>query len=317
MPVPGPEAVVVKVQSVGVCAGDLHIYNGRNPYAVYPCIGGHEIAGEVEQVGADVDEWQPHDRVVVEPFLSCGKCYPCRIGKPNCCTNISILGVHMPGGFAEYVAAPASHIHRIPQELSTKWATFAEPLAIAIQACRRAELDKEDCLVVGCGPIGLALIEVARARGATVMATDINLDRLEMASKLGAKVIPMDESFAGTIADHMNGEGVPVVFEATGAPEVISQCFDLVASGGRLVTLGLIPKGVSVSLPGLDLTRKEATILGSRASAYCFPEALELLASGHITYPAVATEIPMWEGPNLLKTLSDSQSAMHKAVLTL
>src|SRR5262245_46282832 len=109
----GPGEVLVAVGAAGVCAGDMYCYLGKNPYAVYPQICGHEIAGLVEQVGSDVAELEPGTSVVVEPFLGCGACYPCRIGKSNCCANLQIIGVHRPGGYAEYLTAPASHIHRV------------------------------------------------------------------------------------------------------------------------------------------------------------------------------------------------------------
>src|SRR5687768_10806212 len=179
---PGPEEVLVNVRATGICAGDMYIYQGRNPYAAYPAIGGHEICGVVAAAGSNVQGVKYGALVVVEPFLGCGKCYPCRIGKSNCCANLRIIGIHQPGGFAEFVIAPASHIHPIPQGLSAMEASFAEPVAIGVQACRRGNVSAgEYVLILGCGPIGLALIEVARARGARPVATDVNEARLEFA----------------------------------------------------------------------------------------------------------------------------------------
>src|SRR5687768_1658414 len=181
-PRPGPGEVVVSVGATGVCAGDMYLYLGKHPYARYPVVGGHEIAGRVSEVGPGVEGVEIGALVVVEPFLGCGRCYPCRIGKSNCCANLRIIGVHQAGGFAESVIAPASHIHPIPQGLSAMEASFAEPVAIGVQACRRGNVSAgEYVLILGCGPIGLALIEVARARGARPVATDVNEARLEFA----------------------------------------------------------------------------------------------------------------------------------------
>src|SRR5262245_15985178 len=105
-PQPGPGEVRVAVGAAGICAGDMYIYKGTNPDAVYPVIGGHEIAGKVEQIGSGVEGLEPGTPVVVEPFLGCGNCYPCRVGKSNCCANLQIIGVHRPGGYADYVVAP-------------------------------------------------------------------------------------------------------------------------------------------------------------------------------------------------------------------
>lgn len=308
--------VLVKVSAAGICAGDMYIYRGVNPYAIYPVIGGHEVAGTIAKIGDGVTGFAEGQRVVVEPFLGCGNCYPCRVGKSNCCANLTIIGVHKPGGYADYVVAPATHIHPVPDTLSMAWDSFAEPVAIAVQAVRRGEIENgEYVLILGCGPIGLALIEVAKARGAHVVATDINAERLELAHHLGAETLLADDNQLKTVLDQTNGEGAPVVIEATGVVSAIEQTVDLIAAGGRIVIVGLIKKGVDVTFPGLDFTRKEMTIHGSRASVRCFPESLELLASGKIRYPEVATEFPLWDAPAIFADLHENPSRLHKGIL--
>lgn len=315
-PQPEPGEVLVSVGAAGICAGDMYFYLGKNPYAQYPQICGHEIAGTVEQVGNGVEGLEPGTLVVVEPFLGCGTCYPCRIGKSNCCANLQIIGVHKPGGYAEYVTVPASHIHKVPAGLSLSFASFAEPVAIGVQACRRGEVSADEyVLILGCGPIGLALIEVAKARGAHVVATDVLPTRLEMAAQLGAKVLTADKDLLPNVLAQTNGEGAPVVIEATGNPQVMEQTVDLVAPGGHIVIVGLVKQGTQVTFPGLDFTRKEMTVLGSRASVNCFPESLELLASGAITYPRVATEFSLWDAPQVFSDLAANPSLIHKGVL--
>src|SRR4051812_29611876 len=166
-PSPGPGEALVRVGAAGLCAGDLYIFTGKNPYVTYPRIGGHEIAGRVEAVGPGTDGPAAGTRVVVDPFLGCGHCYPCRVGKRNCCANLNIIGVHREGGFADYLCAPVSQLHSIPHGLSDFDASFAEPVAIGVQACRRGSIASDDrVLVLGAGPIGLAIVEVARAYGA-------------------------------------------------------------------------------------------------------------------------------------------------------
>lgn len=315
-PRPGPGEVLVEVRAAGICAGDMYIYLGKNPYAVYPQVCGHEIAGVVAALGAGVGAPEPGTLVAVEPFLGCGGCYPCRVGKPNCCANLQIIGVHRPGGYAEYVVAPATHVHPAPPGLSALDASFAEPLAVALQACRRGQVAAgEHVLVLGCGPIGLALIEVLRARGAQVTAADLLPERLDTAAQLGAEALPAGPELLPAILARTGGEGAPVVIEATGNPRAMEQTVDLVAAGGRVVIVGLVPQGGGVTFPGLDFTRKELTVLGSRASAGCFPEALALLASGAITYPRLATAFGMWEAPAVFADLAARPSRVHKGVL--
>lgn len=314
-PQPGPGEVLISVGATGICAGDMYIYLGKNPYARYPQVCGHEIAGVVAEVGSGVMGLELGTRVVVEPFIGCGTCYPCRVSKSNCCTRLQIIGVHRPGGYAEYLVAPATHVHPVPSGLSFTVASFAEPVAIAVQACRRGDVGSEYVLILGCGPIGLALIEVAKARGAHVVAVDTLPDRLETAAKLGAMVLLADDRLTPTVLDQTNGEGAPVVIEATGNVTAMEQTVNLVAAGGRIVIVGLVKEGVTVRFPGLDFTRKEMTVLGSRASVNCFPESLQLLASGAITYPRIATEFDLWEAPRVFTQLAAHPGSVHKAVL--
>jgi L-gulonate 5-dehydrogenase len=314
---PGPGEILVAPRAVGVCAGDLYIYLGKNAYVRYPQVCGHEIAGVVEELGPGVTNFAPGTKVVVEPFLGCGTCYPCRVGKSNCCANLRIIGVTQPGGFGEWVIAPATHVHHVPEQLSFADASFVEPVAIGVQACRRGAIAADEyVLVLGCGPIGLAIIEVARARGARVVAADIQPSRLQTAAELGATVFPSDANLLPKVLEQTNGEGAPVVVEATGSVQAMESTVDLVASGGRVVIVGLVKKGTPVTFPGLDFTRKEMTIVGSRASVGCFPESLRLLSSGAIHYPKVATEFDMWDGPRIIADLAQNPGKLHKAVLT-
>jgi L-gulonate 5-dehydrogenase len=317
-PEPRSEDVVIAVNAAGICAGDLYIYSGKNPYAQYPIIGGHEVCGTVIKVGSNVRTILPGQLVVIEPFLSCGKCYPCRVGKPNCCANLQIVGVHRPGGYAEYVMAPATNVHCVPSGISPFRASFAEPITIGLHACKRGQVSAADyVLVLGCGPIGLAIIEIALNRGARVVATDVVGSRLEMAQRLGAETLEADEKLMESVFDQTGGEGAPVVIEATGNPSVIQSTIDLVAAGGRIVIVGLVTKGVGVNLPGLEFTRKEVSIFGSRTEVGCFPEALTLLAGDKIKYPEVATQFDLWSAPTVFADIARNPSMVHKGVFTL
>jgi L-gulonate 5-dehydrogenase len=314
-PAPGAGEVLVKVKAAGLCAGDLYIYTGKNPYVSYPRIGCHEIAGVVESYGTDAAGPAVGTRVVVDPFIGCGNCYPCRIGKRNCCANLAIIGVHREGGFADFVVAPAQNLNVVPDSLTDFEAAFAEPVAIGVQGCRRGQVTADDTvLVLGAGPIGLAVVEVARARGARVYATDISAERLSTAADLGATPVAGGAGLVERVLELTNGEGMPVVMEATGAVAAMEQTMDLVAAGGRIVILGLVKKGQGITLPGLDFTRKEVTIYGSRASVDCFPEALDLLASGQIHYPKIASSFALGEAPAVFAKLADNPMALHKAV---
>jgi len=314
----GPGDVILRPIAAGICAGDMQHYGGRNPYTKYPLVCGHEVCGVVTEIGPDVTRAKEGDLVVIEPVVGCGHCHPCRHGKPNCCVNFCLIGLHRPGGYAELCLAPEQNIHRVPPGLDPVVASFAEPLTIGIHACRRGEVSAGDyCLVLGAGPIGLAILEVAKLRGARVVVTDINEERLAFARELGAETLKADDRLLATVLEQTNREGADVVIEATGSVAAVQSTIDLVAPGGRVVIVGLVKKGVDVTLPGLDFTRKEVNLLGSRNSVNCFPEAIEMLAGGALKYPRVATRIPMWDGVPVFAKLHDNPVALHKGVLVL
>ena len=314
----GPRDVILRPIAAGICAGDLQHYGGRNPYTKYPLVCGHEVCGTVTEVGAEVSRFKRGDLVVIEPVVGCGHCHPCRHGKPNCCMNFCLIGLHRPGGYAELCVAPEANVHAVPAGLDPVTASFAEPLAIGLHACRRGGVSAgEYCLVLGAGPIGLAILEVAKLRGARVVVTDLNEERLAFARELGAETLKADDELVSSVLEQTRNEGADVVIEATGSVQAVQSTLELVASGGRIVIVGLVKKGVGVSLPGLDFTRKEVNLLGSRNSVNCFPEAIEMLAGGAVKYPRVATKIPMWDGVPVFSKLHENPAVMHKGVLVL
>ena len=312
---PASGEALIRVSAAGVCAGDLYIYNGSNPYVVYPRVGGHEVSGVVTALGPDTAGPAPGTKVVVEPFMGCGTCYPCRVGKPNCCANLRIIGAHRDGGFADFLTAPVDRLHPMPEGLSAFKASFAEPVAIGVQSCRRGMISGEGIvLVLGAGPICLAILEVARARGAKLFITDIDAGRLATAAELGGTPLEGGETLLDETLSLTDGEGMPVVVEATGNAKAMESTVVFVASGGRIVIVGLVKKGTAIAFPGLDFTRKEMTIVGSRASVGCFPESLDLLARGAIRYTDIATRFALSEAPQVFARIADGGASLHKAV---
>jgi L-gulonate 5-dehydrogenase len=315
---PSPKAneVLVKVAAAGICAGDQYIFTGKNPYATFPCVAGHEIAGTIAELGEGVTELQIGQAVAVEPFIGCGQCYACSVGKSNCCSNLTIIGNQLWGGYAEYVVAPAKNIYPVPADMPLWKASMAEPITIAIHACERGAVSSQDTvLVMGCGPIGMNIIEVARERGAKVYACDINPERLKVAEYLGASVLLSDDSLKEKILDITQNQGMPVVIECAGVPTVMEQAVDLVAAGGRVVIVGLVKKGTPISLPGLDFTRKELTIHGSRTEVGNFPEAIDLLYSGKLKFAEMASHLNMWDAPAIFEELKNKPDKYFKGIL--
>lgn len=176
--------VLVKVKRVGICGSDLHIYHGTNPLASLPRVIGHEVTGEVANTGSHVRRFKPGDRVVVEPISYCGTCYACRKGRPNVCKALSVFGVHEDGGMREYIVVPEKQLHAVSPDLPWEEAVMAEPYTIGAQAVWRGRVEKEDTVLIhGAGPIGICILKMAKFKGASVMITDLNDERLAFAEK--------------------------------------------------------------------------------------------------------------------------------------
>lgn len=278
-PVPGPGEAVVRVERVGICGSDLHLYHGNHPYASYPRTQGHEFSGLVLGYGGgEPGPVAVGERVAVEPLLPCGECYPCRQARANCCVRLRVLGAHVDGALTERITVPNERLYPTG-DLDPDLAALVEPVSIGVQAAARGEIAADDRVVVfGAGPIGQAVILAAVDRGARVMAVDRLASRLALARLLGAEVTAESgrDDVASLAFDWTGGDGPSVTVDAVGAPAVIRACVDLVASAGRVVVIGLSDR--EVSIPVIEFTRKELTILGSRNNAGLFGAAVDLVS---------------------------------------
>ena len=314
------DEVLIKVKCVGICGGDIHFYHGTHPYSNYPRIYGHELSGEIAAVGANVNKWNLGDRVVLEPTVACGKCYPCRIGKYNCCVSLNIIGVHSDGGFAEYVAAPRNKVFSLPDSLPFDLASLIEPYSIGAQAFARGQITCDDkVLIIGVGAIGLTLLDIAKNIGhAQVMVADLHPYRLELAKKLGADVTvnTREEDLIEKVMLWTDGEGAGVVAEATGVPSMAEMTPELVANGGRVVILGVLNR--EISLPGIKLTNKEMTIVGSRNSKDNYPMLIESFAN-HSLHPEIimTKKFPFEKISNAFQYMEKNIAKIGKLVIEI
>lgn len=293
VPQPQPSAGEVRldVTAVGICGSDIHLFRGDHPYRVFPLIYGHEVAAIVSEIGLDVAGLRIGDPVVVEPLLTCGACYPCRIGRHNCCVNLQVIGVHRDGGLAQSVVVPASRVYAVPHDLDPAIAALCEPFSIGMQAIGRGAITADDRVVIlGAGPIGLTVLVIAKAQGAQVAIVDLRDSRLDLARRLGA-----DQWINGSTTDVRRavleftaGEGASVVVEATGSVRAMESTVDLVAFAGRIVLVGVTTQ--SVTFPGLEFTRKELTLLGSRNNASRFGDAVRFVLDQPTTVAMLITQ---------------------------
>ncbi len=316
-PQPGDNQVRIAVQTVGICGGDLHFYTGSHPYANYPRVHGHELAGRIDAVGKNVT-LPPGTRVVLEPLLPCGYCYPCSIGRYNCCDHLRVVGAHVDGAFAEYVVADANYVHPVPDAIPNDHAATVEPYTIAAHGIDRAGVQPgEQVLVVGCGAIGLCLVDLLVSKKAIVTAADLSPYRLELARRMGAARIvnTAETDLVETIQSSTNG-GMPVVFEATGVRAVMEMTERLVASAGRIVIIGLTNDPVTFT--GINFTKREMSVLGSRNSAGNFPPVINAMAEGKLHPDVLITHrFPFEHITEAFKTAAADNSTTGKIIIAM
>lgn len=282
--------VLVKVKRVGICGSDMHIYHGTNPLATYPRVVGHEVAGEVVEVGAEVSNVKVGDHVVVEPINYCGTCYACRKGRPNVCEELSVFGVHEDGGMREFIVLPEKQLHSVNRDLSWDEIVMAEPYTIGAQAIWRGDVQEGDnVLIQGCGPIGICILKLAKIAGATVYMTDLNKERLEFAKDSGADVVinAAEESVKDRVMELTDNKGPNIVIDAVGMPATVELSIDLVSPAGSVVVLGFDER--PSALPQLPITKKEITIVGSRLQTHQFGKVVDLLNSGKLKSDGLLT----------------------------
>lgn len=285
-----PSDVKIKIKRVGICGSDMHIYHGTNPLATYPRIVGHEVAGEIVEVGADVTKVKVGDHVVVEPISYCGDCYACHSGRPNVCKEVSVFGVHEDGGMREFAVLPEKQIHKINQEIDWDEAVMAEPYTIGAQATWRGNVQKDDTVFIqGAGPIGITVLKIVKLRGATAIISDLTNERLAFAKENGADytINPSEVELTDKINEITNNEGANVVIDAVGTPQTFEISVDVASPAGYVVTLGF--DSTPSSIPLMPITKKELTIVGSRLQTNQFKHVIELINTKKLTHNGLVT----------------------------
>lgn len=274
---------IIRIQRVGICGTDLHAYQGNQPYFTYPRVLGHELAGIIEHIGDNPDGLRNGDLVGVIPYLHCSNCQACRSGKTNCCQHMQVLGVHMDGGMRERISVPVSSLFKA-EGLTLDQAAMLEPLAIGAHAVQRSGLGAGDqVLVIGAGPIGLGVMALAGYAGATVIAMDVNEERLEFCqawAKAEHTVNALREP-KDRLAKLTDGSFPTYVIDATGNASSMENAFGLVGHGGSLTYVGLVKSAISFNDP--DFHAREMTVQGSRnATREDFERVLSAIKAGSV-----------------------------------
>jgi 2-desacetyl-2-hydroxyethyl bacteriochlorophyllide A dehydrogenase len=279
---PGSDEVRIQVAYCGVCGTDLHIFKGgMDKRVAMPQVIGHEMSGEIAELGSKVKGWSVGDRVVVRPLHPCGNCPACKAGYSHVCYNLKFLGIDTPGAFQGSWTVPAHTLHRLPPNLSFDLGALIEPVAVACHDIRRAELNAgEEAVVIGGGPIGLLVALVAKQTWARVLISEVNPYRLNLARDLGLEVVnPKEADLNELVLKRTNGTGADVVFEVTGTAPGAAVMTQLVRVRGRIVIVGVFGDP-----PKVDLFRffwRELHLCGARVyEPEDFEKAIDLAARG-------------------------------------
>jgi L-iditol 2-dehydrogenase len=288
-PEPSDDEVLVRIREVGICGSDVHVYeHGQIGDHILddPLILGHESAGEIAAVGADIDDHEAGDQVTVEPGIPCCRCQYCLDGRYHLCPDMTFMAAPPDdGAFAEYVTWPAEFVHQLPDGVSLREGALCEPLSVGLHAARLANLTVGDSvLVTGAGPIGMLAVEAARVAGATeIIVSDLVRSKLDRVRERGAdEVIDVTQrDLVDAVEAFTDGDGVDVVVEASGATPVYPQALDAVAPGGTVVCTGLAQDS-AVTLDLVHLSFQEIALQGAIRYSNSYPPAVDLLDDGRV-----------------------------------
>lgn len=316
IPAIGPEEVLVKVRAASICGTDLHIYRW-DPWAADrvhpPLVVGHEVTGEVVEVGRYVHNVRVGDYVSLESHVVCGRCRFCQTGNGHICENTQLIGVDRDGGFAEYIAIPAQNAWPNPPDLPLEVAVLMENFGNAVHTAFAVDLRAKKVLVTGCGPVGLMTIAVARAIGARmIFATDITDYRVDFARRMGADVAlnARTQDVVAEIMEATHGEGVDVLLEMSGAESAIAQGFQVLKPGGEVAALGVAGRPIHFDWDH-HLVFKAATVHGiyGRRLWETWYQARGLVFSGAVDLtPLVTHRFALEDFDQAFKTMASGQS---------
>ena len=313
-----PGEALVRIRRIGVCGTDMHIYQGNQPYFTYPRVMGHELSGEIMEVG-EGSALKPGDPVYILPYLHCGHCIACRAGRTNCCTSLKVLGVHIDGGMCEYLSLPETHLFKA-DGITLDEAAMVEFLAIGAHAVARAKVSRGSrAQVAGAGPLGVGVAIFAGLDGAEVTVLDGREDRLAFSSRLDGvqHTIRVGEGDVERMRDNTGGDFYDVVFDCTGSPKAMERGFGFVAHGGTYVLVSIVQGNISFSDP--EFHKRETTLLSSRnATLADFATVMTAMREAQVPTRAIKTHsAPLWQAAERMPEWIRPEAGTVKAVFEL
>ena len=297
LPIPsvGPRDILVKVRATAICGTDSHIM-AWTPYAQQrgptPMVFGHEFSGDVVEIGSEVTEVKVGDKVAGETHIPCNHCRMCKSNKRHICENMKIIGVHVPGAFAQYISFPVDCAFKLAPDFSYETGALLEPMGVAVHGVDCGEVEGKTVVVNGCGPIGLMAVGAAKAWGAKqVIALDVIDEKLAVATEMGADVV-LNSRTADAAAEvvRLTDGGADVALDYTGVVPAIKSLFHMITNGGRIVLVGLPNNPIELDLTS-DIIYKEATVVGStgRLMYKTWEQCIDLINSGKFNIAPVVS----------------------------
>lgn len=310
--------VLVRMTAAGICGSDVGIYHGTNAAATYPRIIGHEMVGKVSEIGENVKNLKVGDRVIINQVTSCGHCYPCKIGRGNVCDNLAVRGVHIDGGYREFIAVPETDCYILPASISDNDAVMIEPTTIAIQSCTRAQLDKDDMLLIyGSGALGSSILKIAKLICENIIVADVNEEKLEEAKNNGAKhIINVNkENLFEKVKEYTDNHGSTVSIDAVCNSDSLINLLKATGNAGRVMTMGFSTAPTQINQ--FLITSKELDVRGSRLQNKMFGKAIELINQGKLNLnDSVSHTFSLLDAQKAFDFVDTRDPSIRKVVLT-
>lgn len=255
-PIAAEGQVLVRIMRIGICGSDIHVYHGKHPFTRYPVTQGHEVSGRIEAVGSGVEGLSVGQKVTIEPQVCCGHCYPCTHGKYNLCEELKVMGFQTTGTASEYFAVDAAKVTPLPETMSYDEGAMIEPLAVTVHAAKRfPELKGARVAILGCGPIGILLMQSCKALGAaSVLVTDVSDYRLSVARSVGADyaVNTGETDMEQALRDAFGSDKADVIYDCAGSDITMGQAIRCARKGSTIVLVAVFSKLASVDLAVLN-----------------------------------------------------------------
>lgn len=311
--------VLVKMTAAGICGSDVGIYHGTNAAATYPRIIGHEMVGVVAEVGPTARKVKVGDRVIIDQVVPCGHCYACRKGRPNVCGNLQVRGVHIDGGYREYMAVPDTDCYLVPDMLTDTEAVMIEPTTIAVQCCSRAQLESEDTvLIIGSGALGSSILRIVKQfQPRKIIVSDIDDAKLEEALKNGATDVinSLKEDVPARCHELTDGYGVTVSIDAACVKTSLITALNATGSAGRVITMGFSVAPTEVNQ--FAITSKELGVRGSRLQNRKFQDVIDLINAGKVDLRgSISHTFPLTEAQKAFDFVDSHDPSIRKIAFT-